>query len=48
MGMQKTINYPAAIASKLAGTAAERISFGSPELFASPSKAILNSFNKLT
>lgn len=41
-------NYPAAIASKLAGTAAVNINLGWPELFASPSKAVLNSRNKLT
>lgn len=40
--------YPAAMASKLAGTAADKINFGSPELFASPSNANLNSFKRLT
>lgn len=42
------IAYPAAIASKLAGTAAVSNSLGRPELFDSPSKANRNSFSKLT
>jgi hypothetical protein len=40
--------YPAAMASKLAGTAAVSRRRGSPELLASPSNAIRNSFSRLT
>lgn len=40
--------YPAAMASKLAGTAAVRSNLGCPEVLASPSKAVRNSFRKLT
>jgi hypothetical protein len=40
--------YPAAMASKLAGTAAVSSSLGCPELFASPSNASRNSFSRLT
>lgn len=45
--MNKKI-HPAAIASKLAGTAADKINFGCPELFASPSKASRSSFKRFT
>ena len=40
--------YPAAMASKLAGTAADKSNLGWFELLASPSNANLNSFNKFT
>jgi len=40
--------YPAAIASKLAGTAAVSNSRGRPELLDSPSKANRNSFSRFT
>lgn len=36
------------MASKLAGTAADKINFGWSELFASPSKANRSSFKRLT